>query len=411
MGPAHKRYWLPLVRLGAFFSAVVVSGNLLFHALRPAVQAEPDALPQKDFLSRKKRKLERHWRTFESFFGGGARSRSAPPRLEEPEGRGGPEPAPAACTTAPAEAPAAGAIRELKPAVLAAIDDLPVLSWSVSSDPPEADLPLLGTPFSGPSMTPELVAECYRRAQPDLLLDVGNAILRGPELLLDGLFSLGSACCPRSGNYVLDEHDDESILSRVLDFHVEEREGSLFGEFFGRLVEREQRFFARFEDSYLSTPDVADGAADVDEDDLVDEQRKILWDVLRKTYLSKYKVKAEERIRDDAFYFNEWRGWDFVLLPPLMAGYVWHRGLDKRFSMGESWLQVSFEPASKWAAGDDLVAGLALDWRPKGFPLGLIVSAGLYDGETKVDFVGIGTSLGAAKKTVYFQRDDGDRRE
>jgi hypothetical protein len=255
-------------------------------------------------------------------------------------------------------------------------------------------------------MTPELALEWTRRAEPNLLLDAGDALLRGPELLLDGLFSIGSALFPRSGHYVLGVDDDEGITSRLLDFHVEERQGRLFSDFVGRLMEREQKYFARFDDSYLATPDLSDGTADVDEGELLDEQRKLLWDVLRKTYFSKYRFKADERIKDEAFYFNEWRGLDFVVLPPLMAGYLWYRGLEKRFSMGDTWLQVSFEPARRWADDEELAAGLALDWRPKGFPIGLIVSAGLYEGDPAIDFVGIGTSLGMAKKTVYLQREE-----
>jgi hypothetical protein len=47
-----------------------------------------------------------------------------------------------------------------------------------------------------------------------------------------------------------------------------------------------------------------------------------------------------------------------------------------------------------------------LEWGLKGWPIGLIVSAGLYDGNLEVDFVGIGTSVGMARKALHGQLGD-----
>jgi hypothetical protein len=395
MGPGRSRFWFPAVRLGAFVAVVVVAGALLFHAARPSVQADPGGLRRSDVFGRKKRKLERHWRSIERFFGDGE---DAPPSRSRPSSDAGAGAQPVSWRVEPVEE------------VLPSIDsDLPALEWpgSFPSRPVHPiDLPAMETPFSGPALTPELAEEFLRSGRSSLLLDAGDALLRMPEALLDGLFSIGQSLRPRRGTQVLsDDEGGGSITSRILDFERESREKPLFTEFAERLFEREARFFMKFEDSELGTPEVGDGSADVDTEELLDQQRKILWDVARKTYLSKYRVRSEERIRDDAFYFNEWRGWDFAALPPLMAGYLWYRGLDKRISVGDSWLRVSFEPLSKWVSGhEELVAGASLEWQPKGFPVGLIVSAGLYDGDVELDFIGIGTSVGMARKALVIQR-------
>jgi hypothetical protein len=97
---------------------------------------------------------------------------------------------------------------------------------------------------------------------------------------------------------------------------------------------------------------------------------------------------------------------DFAVLPPLLAGYVYIRGLEKRFSVSGTSLRVTLEPVSKWIdRGDDLAAGAAVEWAPtKSFPVSVIVSAGLYDGNAEVDFIGIGTSLGMARRALALQR-------
>jgi hypothetical protein len=433
MGPGNTRFWLPPVRLSAFFAAVVVVGNLVIHAVRPPVPSTTEPGGTSDYYSRKKRKLERHLRTIERFIGDGfftPPSKSAPVPAEEPgsstvpAGAGAPiaslpDPAPAAeCSAGGGVASAGPAVPALAPGATVVVEpevlawtepDLPLFSWPSplkAAALREIDLPRAESGFHAPLLTPEFVRACYRQAERDLFLEAGDAVLHAPEILVDGLLSLAGDLFPRQGSYDWTVGEDAGIASRILDFHVEERQGHIFSDFLARWLEREQRYFSRFEDSHLFSIGFEDGTEEVDMSDLLDDQRKILWDVLRKTYLSKYKLKAEERIRDDAFYFNEWRGMDFVVLPPLMAGYVYYRGLDKKFSVGGTWLRAAFEPARKWGQQEDLVAGFSLEWGLKGWPIGLIVSAGLYDGNLEVDFVGIGTSVGMARKALHGQLGD-----
>jgi len=412
MGPRKNRFWLPPGRLGAFFVAVVVAGNLTLHAFRTPPQATPEPAPGVDYFSRKKRKIERHLRSIERFIGDGlftTPSKSAPVPAEEPGSRTGGTSEPVACAS-PVEVAtgAGGATLVAEPQVLAWTEPaFPAFAWPAPPEPRpvrEIDIPRPESGFHAPLLTAEFLRACDRRAERDIILEAGDALMRAPELILDGILSIANDFFPRGGSYEWTVDDEGGITTRLLDFHVEERQGHIFSDFLARWVEREQRYFSKFEDSHLYSHGFEDGSDEVALGDLMDDQRKILWDVLRKTYLSKYKLKAEERIRDDAFYFNEWRGMDFVVLPPLMAGYLYYRGLEKKVSMGPTWVRASVEPLRKWGREEELVAGFSLEWGIKGWPVGVILSAGLYDGNPEVDFVGIGTSVGMARKAIHLER-------
>jgi hypothetical protein len=127
----------------------------------------------------------------------------------------------------------------------------------------------------------------------------------------------------------------------------------------------------------------------------------VFWDALRRTYLSRYKIQAEEKIKDDAWYFDRWSGADFVVLPPLLGAYVYYRGLDKKFTVMGTRLTLSVEPVSEWVRRNrDVSAAASVEWSMKEWPVGVIVSAGLHDGKYGLDFVGIGTSIGAVRQVL-----------
>lgn len=92
---------------------------------------------------------------------------------------------------------------------------------------------------------------------------------------------------------------------------------------------------------------------------------------------------------------------------PLMGGYLYLQGLERRFSTGVLNLGVHLEPLSRWVGnrGDfPAVAGLEVGIR--GFPLALMVSAGLRGGDVEMDFVGVGTSWGLARRMLRFLHGD-----
>src|SRR5262249_12533426 len=162
--------------------------------------------------------------------------------------------------------------------------------------------------------------------------------------------------------------------------------------FLRQLGDRERKYFSTFGDSRANSFGFQNGTEDADLHELALDQRKVFWDALRRTYLSRYKLQAAEKIKEDAWYFDRWSGGDFAVLPPLLGAYLYYRGLDKKFSVAGSQLTVSVEPFSEWVRGNrDVSAAASMEWKMKDWPLGVIVSVGLHDGKYGLDFVGIGT--------------------
>lgn len=382
MGPARKRYWLPLVRLGAFFAAVVVSGNLLLHGIHASECAVPEVGGGSDTYGRKTKRLEKNMRAIRQMIQEPFSAPASPPPVAPVVEPG--------ALLAPVEPPA---LAYFEP------DVLPLFMWP--------DLPIASGPFDETFQTRKMLAEWAHATAHDPVADAFDILMIGPELLVDGAISLAYMCVPRSGKASWRVDDRESMTSRILDVQVSARAGWLSTSFMKNLIEREQHYFARFADTDLNTSGFQEGTEDVDMDDLRDAQQKILWDAAKRTYLSKYEFKAEQRIQDDSFNLNEWQGVDYVLVPPLMGAYFWWRGLDKKISIGDTMLRIYFEPIRDWADRDsDMVAGASLEWRLKSFPIGLIVTAGHYDSGMEIDFIGIGTSTEIVRRVLNAHHED-----
>ena len=182
---------------------------------------------------------------------------------------------------------------------------------------------------------------------------------------------------------------------------VENGQKSLVDDYFSRLLVREQRYFAKFEETTVIDSE--------DRDELIDDQRKMIWEVLRRTYQARYRLRAENTMQEDAFDIAGWRGIDLIVVPPLLAGYAMYHGVDKKFSFAGTRLRLSVEPFSKWR-DDDVPAGLGIEWGPEGWPVALIVTAGLDDGNFQSDFIGIGTSIGMVRRALALQEVE-DHRE
>jgi hypothetical protein len=406
MGPRRHRFWFPLVRLGAFFGAVVVAGNVLLQGAFTPADADSDPDRRTDFIGRSKRRLEKRLRAIERLFFGSGREvaeDSGAIFLADPELEPAQESGPIAD---------AGTVPWSLPVTMAGPEPTPILplAWPVVPEPPAPRPPIERISLEL-SLTPELVERFYRSGAADPLGDFGDALLRGPEALLDGALRCVLGLLPRSDTYSVRGESSGGITGRIFDFQIGNREGRIFSEFASTWLDREERYLSRFGDSEFDTVGVENGTADVDVRGLLRDQGKVLWDAARKTYLSKYKFQGEERIQNDAFHIGEWQGADFAVLPPLVAGYLWYRGLEKRVSLGDTWVRVSVEPLSRWVSGKaDMVAGVSVEWGIKGIPVGLILSAGKYDGKAELDFVGIGTSVGMVRKVLENQLGDSSAR-
>jgi hypothetical protein len=74
-------------------------------------------------------------------------------------------------------------------------------------------------------------------------------------------------------------------------------------------------------------------------------------------------------------------------------------------------LTLSVEPVSEWVRRNrDVSAAASVEWSMKEWPVGVIVSAGLHDGKYGLDFVGIGTSIGAVRQVLQEESRLSERR-
>ena len=272
------------------------------------------------------------------------------------------------------------------------------------STPVEPDLPELPTSLSQwtvatipmPKTTPAMVEAFLKGGERryGIIEDIGDCILLPADLTFD---------CLLSGLRCLGDPGQDTITSRVMSVDVR-RDAHLFSEFMRYSYERESKFLAGINGSYLSNPGVEMGTATIDTSSFMVEQRKVVWDVVKKTYFSKYRFQAEERLHDDAFYFNHWRGMDFVALPPFLAGYLYFRGLDKHFNLGDIHFRALIEPGQRLLTGD-VTSAMMFDARPKGWPVGVVASMGLYHGKPEFEFIGIGTTIDAVKKAIVLRNE------
>jgi hypothetical protein len=144
-----------------------------------------------------------------------------------------------------------------------------------------------------------------------------------------------------------------------------------------------------------------DGTGEIQEVYLRDRQRKLLWDALRRSYLSKYHLEGRQAIRKEGFGLSEWRGIDYVILPPAAAAYVYYRGFDQRLTAGDVRVNLSVDPLSDWIGfRRNFVGGLTVEVTVRGCPVGLVASFGVSEGEFNVDFVGLGTGVDIVRKAL-----------
>lgn len=253
-----------------------------------------------------------------------------------------------------------------------------------------------------PPHTPEMV-EAFMKSGSNpygVAEDVGDLLLLPADVIFDltltGLHSLGKV-----------EANTVTAAVTNIDVHSEIR---LFSEFMTHFYERESKFLGSINDTYLSNPQLEDGNTTINMNDFMVEQRKVMWDVLKKTYFAKYRFQAEERIHDDAFYLNRWQGVDYVALPPFIAGYLYYRGLDKTATIDEFRVRMLFEPGSRLLTGN-VIGAIMVDVRPKNSPIGVVSSMGLYHGHVEFEFIGIGTTIESVKKAIKLNNDKLERRD
>lgn len=198
---------------------------------------------------------------------------------------------------------------------------------------------------------------------------------------------------------------DGSIVGRLFASSIQEASRTPAEDLFDQLLQREQRYFAQFHDTDLSTVGVEDGAEDINTDGLMAAQRKLLFDAARKLYFGRLGTHMDSRLRDEALDFGNWRPVDYAVGPAVFGGYLYVRGWEKRFNaLGLRW-NFGIEPVRRIlerfeGSHNDLASAASLEIGMGNFPVKVIVSGGIQDGEALVDFVGIGTSVGKVKQLI-----------
>ena len=383
MSPAKKRFWCPVPGLCAFFVGAVAIGNGLFGAAAPptppkrgASSAESPAEYIAKSIKRAKNNVQRIHRAVE----------------EKLPFHNGVLPM--------------GVLADEERATPSVADD-----WPRVAERDEAPLhatlkrPVDDRELWG-STTCEMLSSTLRGRRSAWWIDLGNELFDLPEMLTDGSIDLLQRWTASSGGHSWRNEEAGAMIPRIFAPDLGPGLRTPFTDFVTRWVAREQEYFANFQDNPLATFFVEEGLEELDHSDFMDDQRTILLDVSRKLYFGKYAVKVEERVRTEAYHVSEWRGIDFVLGPPVILGYTYLRGFDRKFSLGgDVKLRVHLDPIRRivpyvGASEKDLVGALAFELSVGQFPVHAIVSFGYHNGGAELDFVGIGTSLGEAKKAV-----------
>jgi len=402
----ERRFWLPLVRLSAFFFAFVIVGNLFLEAFSCPAALVPQG-PQKSdssFPQKMKRFQQRVLRTLARFIDTSASACSTEQELT----KGGVPissevriSVSSANTSLPMGLPSeALAIPELQVAPFA----WPIrMAWTAE---PSDSLPKGRDFLEGAGFRAALVTDVYRRRGSDPVADIGDALLEGPVMLFDGFSTCMNRLAGRSAVRTWEDEESRGVTARLLDIQSGPRPERLFTVLATQWTERERRYLSAFDESRADTVGFQNRTEGANLHELVGDQRKIFWDVLRRTYLSQYKMMSEEQIHEEAWYFGRWSGIDFAVLPPLIMGYLYYRGIDKKIRLGDTELRITFEPVSQFVhRTHDRSAATALEWSVKGLPVGIIVSAGLFEGRYGMDFVGIGTSIAAVRGAIDLQHE------
>jgi hypothetical protein len=254
--------------------------------------------------------------------------------------------------------------------------------------------------------TADLVASARLAGERNDFIAAGNSICGVPQDLIGYCLSMGQLVFPAAGSRSLRQEDESGITGRIFAFPDEMPMREPFVEGMVRFASKEQSYFANFSENPIYSFSVEQGLTDIDMSQFREDQRRIFLDVIRKTYLSKYFAKVEDRVRDDAWRFSQWQGADFIVGPPLIAAYAWLRGIDRKIPIiGELKLRVSVEPLQRIREYDhdrehNLIGATTLELGLSSFPVKAVCSFGLHHGDPTMDFVGIGTSVGEAKKVI-----------
>lgn len=248
-----------------------------------------------------------------------------------------------------------------------------------------------------------LLTEIRGRTPLDVIAGLPNGLL---DMIASGIQSPPDRGC----TFSYQNPEERSLLPRLFSgASLRDAGDHPFDDLMCQLLAREQKYFARFQDSDLATLGVENGSADIDTDELMEDQRKIMFDAARKLYFGRLG-RVDDRLKDEAFDIGRWHPVDFAVAPALIAGYLYVRGWEKKVDVMGLKCAFQVEPLRRIlerfeGSHNDLVSAASVEVGVGNFPVKVIVSVGIQDGDALLDFVGIGTSIGKAKQIVSQELD------
>jgi len=199
--------------------------------------------------------------------------------------------------------------------------------------------------------------------------------------------------------------ESRSLLPRLFAWPVDDASTHTFDDLVGHILFREHKYFARIQGSAISDLGVEEGLEDIDTGDVMRAQNKILLASCRRLYFDRYGGRFDDRFRDRAFDISCWHPVDFVVAPALVTGFAYMFGWETRIDLLGLRSAIQVEPLRRIlerhdSSSGDLVSAASMHIGVGKFPLRVIISVGIMDGDALVDFVGIGTSLGEARQVI-----------
>ena len=181
-----------------------------------------------------------------------------------------------------------------------------------------------------------------------------------------------------------------------------------FDSLVGLWMEREVKYFGQWGESPMATIAVEEGLEDLDHVGFIHAQKKVFTHTLGRYYLGRYAAPLNDCIRRDVFDLSRWGAADYAVGPCIIAGYLYLRGWDRYFAMGDLDCRLHLSPVDRInrhlrRTDDYLVSAASLEFGVKGFPLKAIVSGGVLNGSPSMEFVGIGTTVAMFKKTIKLE--------
>jgi hypothetical protein len=206
-----------------------------------------------------------------------------------------------------------------------------------------------------------------------------------------------------------DSSDDKPVTRKITEVSGEFiHDHDNFRRIIRSMVAVEQRSFSKIDASYLYTPAVEAGLAEMDRDLLEYEQSKLGLSLLGSLFTGKYRFGSmpDRTLKEEGYRVSRWRQYDYVAMPPILSLHFFLTGMDQPFTLLGIQGRVFSEPVARILAadGDELYTRAAAGVELALFgPLNAVVSAGRYENGYEIDFIGIATTAASVRKILRIQ--------